>query len=79
MMSSSSLRGPAIHLRDRSNWLRAAVICVLVTVLALAALGAIGARLGGAPRGRAALRVVVWGLVAMGVTSANGAGVGAVT
>jgi VIT1/CCC1 family predicted Fe2+/Mn2+ transporter len=55
-----------------------AVACVIVTVLALAALGAVGARLGGAPRMPATVRVVAWGLVAMGVTSAIGAGVGTV-
>ena len=55
-----------------------AVLCVGVTVLALAALGGIGARLGGAPRIRATVRVVTWGLVAMGVTSAIGAGAGMV-
>ena len=35
-------------------------------------LGSIGARLGGAPRLRAALRVGFWGIVAMGVTSLVG-------
>jgi VIT1/CCC1 family predicted Fe2+/Mn2+ transporter len=48
----------------------------LVVVIALAALcllGAIGARLGGAPMGRAALRVGAWGAAAMAVTSAIGA------
>jgi VIT1/CCC1 family predicted Fe2+/Mn2+ transporter len=55
-----------------------AVLCIVVTVLALAGLGDIGARLGGAPRRPATVRVVAWGLVAMGITSAIGAGVGAV-
>jgi VIT1/CCC1 family predicted Fe2+/Mn2+ transporter len=54
------------------------VLCVLVTVLALAALGGVGARLGGAPRRPATIRVVGWGIVAMGITSAIGAGVGTV-
>ena len=35
-------------------------------------LGAVGARLGGAPRLRAALRVGFWGVVAMGVTALAG-------
>jgi VIT1/CCC1 family predicted Fe2+/Mn2+ transporter len=52
------------------------VACVAVTLLALALLGDIGARLGGAPRLRAALRVVVWGALAMAVTSGIGALVG---
>jgi len=48
-----------------------------VTVMALALLGALGAQAGGAPKGRAALRVVVWGVLAMAATSAIGALVGA--
>jgi VIT1/CCC1 family predicted Fe2+/Mn2+ transporter len=52
------------------------VACVLVTILALAGLGALGARLGGAPEGPAIARVVFWGVVAMGATSAIGALVG---
>ncbi|WPZ33038.1 VIT family protein [Thalassobaculum sp. OXR-137] len=45
---------------------------LIVTVVALALLGALGARAGGAPMGRAALRVVVWGVFAMGVTAVVG-------
>jgi VIT1/CCC1 family predicted Fe2+/Mn2+ transporter len=51
--------------------------CVIVTLLALAGLGALGARLGGAPAGRAVARVVFWGAVAMAATSGIGALVGA--
>ena len=51
---------------------------VLVTLLALALLGDAGARLGGAPRGPATVRVVLWGAVAMAVTAAIGALVGTV-
>ena len=51
-------------------------VTVVVTLVALAVLGAIGAQLGGAPRGRAALRVTAWGAVAMALTSAIGALVG---
>lgn len=47
------------------------------TILALAALGALGAQAGGAPRTRAAGRVVIWGVLAMAATSAIGALVGA--
>jgi VIT1/CCC1 family predicted Fe2+/Mn2+ transporter len=54
------------------------VACVVVTVLALAGLGALGARLGGAPELPAVVRVVFWGAVAMGATSAIGALVGSV-
>jgi VIT1/CCC1 family predicted Fe2+/Mn2+ transporter len=49
-----------------------------VTLAALALLGDLGARLGGAPRGRATARVVAWGAVAMAVTAGIGALVGSV-
>jgi VIT1/CCC1 family predicted Fe2+/Mn2+ transporter len=52
------------------------IACVLVTILALGGLGALGARLGGAPELPALLRVVFWGVVAMGATAAIGALVG---
>lgn len=42
----------------------------------LAALGAIGAKMGGAPMGRAAFRVTFWGALAMGITAGIGALVG---
>ena len=51
-------------------------VTVLVTLVALAVLGAVGARLGGAREGRAALRVATWGAVAMALTIAIGALVG---
>lgn len=53
-----------------------AVACVAVTVLALALLGNLGARLGGAHPGRAMARVVGWGALAMAVTAGIGALVG---
>ncbi|MEQ8368993.1 MAG: VIT family protein [Roseicyclus sp.] len=46
------------------------------TLVALGVLGALGAKAGGAPRIRAAARVIIWGVVAMTVTSAIGALVG---
>ena len=52
---------------------------VAVTLIALAVLGDLGARLGGAPRGRATLRVVVWGALALAVTAAVGALVGTIS
>ncbi|HWB68756.1 MAG TPA: VIT family protein [Solirubrobacterales bacterium] len=52
------------------------VACILVTLLALIGLGALGARLGGAPIPRAVLRVVFWGATAMAVTAGVGALVG---
>lgn len=48
----------------------------VATLLALGALGALGAQAGGAPRWRATLRVMVWGVLAMAATSAIGALVG---
>jgi VIT1/CCC1 family predicted Fe2+/Mn2+ transporter len=53
-----------------------AAICVAVTLVALAVLGGTGARLGGAPRLPATLRVLAWGAVAMAATAAIGALVG---
>jgi VIT1/CCC1 family predicted Fe2+/Mn2+ transporter len=54
-------------------------ICLAVAALVLIVLGDVGARLGGAPRARAVIRVTGWGLVAMGVTAGVGALTGAVT
>jgi VIT1/CCC1 family predicted Fe2+/Mn2+ transporter len=51
-------------------------VCVAATLVALAILGGAGARLGGAPALRGAIRVVAWGAVAMAATSAIGALVG---
>lgn len=48
----------------------------IATLIALGALGALGAQAGGAPRWRAAMRVMVWGILAMAATSAIGALVG---
>ncbi|WP_054005709.1 VIT1/CCC1 transporter family protein [Cypionkella psychrotolerans] len=59
----------------------AAGISLWVTVLSLiflAVLGAIGAKAGGAPMGRAVVRVTFWGAVAMGVTAVVGMVFGAV-
>ena len=55
------------------------VVTVVVTLLALGLLGDLGARLGGAPRAPATVRVVVWGAIAMAVTAGIGALVGAAT
>jgi VIT1/CCC1 family predicted Fe2+/Mn2+ transporter len=51
---------------------------VVVTLIALGLLGDLGAQLGGAPRRRATVRVIVWGAVAMAITAAIGALVGAI-
>ncbi|MEO6463075.1 MAG: VIT1/CCC1 transporter family protein, partial [Candidatus Eisenbacteria bacterium] len=45
---------------------------VAVTLALLLALGAVAARLGGAPLARGALRVAFWGAVAMGCTAVVG-------
>jgi VIT1/CCC1 family predicted Fe2+/Mn2+ transporter len=51
---------------------------VLGVAIALGLLGDVGARLGGAPRRRATVRVVAWGAGAMAITAALGALVGAI-
>lgn len=48
----------------------------IATLLALGVLGALGAQAGGAPRRRATIRVMIWGILAMAATSAIGALVG---
>ena len=53
-------------------------VTVVVTLLGLGALGEAGARLGGAPPGRAIVRVLAWGAAAMAVTAGIGALVGSV-
>jgi vacuolar iron transporter family protein len=52
-------------------------ITAAVTLIALGALGAVGAWLGGAPKGRAAFRVMLWGVLAMTATGLIGWAVGA--
>jgi VIT1/CCC1 family predicted Fe2+/Mn2+ transporter len=52
------------------------IVVVVLTLVGLATLGSVGARLGGAPRLRAALRLVVFGGLAMIVTSLIGHVVG---
>jgi vacuolar iron transporter family protein len=58
-----------------SGSLRALAV-VVVTLVALAALGLTGARLGGADELRATARVTVWGALAMAITYSIGAVVG---
>jgi vacuolar iron transporter family protein len=52
------------------------LVTVVVTLLALVALGMTGARLGGAGQFRATARVTAWGAIAMAVTYGIGALVG---
>ncbi len=47
-------------------------VVVIVSLIALAILGALGARVGAAPLGPAMLRVVGWGIFAMAMTAAVG-------
>jgi vacuolar iron transporter family protein len=51
-------------------------VVAAAALVTLAVLGAMGARLGGAPLGAAALRITVLGALAMAVTAAIGALVG---
>ena len=57
LVTSASVRVPAV---------------AAATVLSLALLGVLGARAGGAPPLRAALRVCFWGTLAMAITGAAG-------
>lgn len=54
----------------------ATVALVVAALVALAALGFVGARLGGAPPARAVARITVWSALAMAVTFAIGRAVG---
>jgi VIT1/CCC1 family predicted Fe2+/Mn2+ transporter len=56
------------------GWRGPVVVCV--TLAALMLLGALGARLGGAPVAPSILRVVLWGTLAMAVTTAVGSAFG---
>lgn len=47
-------------------------VVAVITLISLAILGAVGARLGGAPMLRAVIRVLFWGTVAMSVTAGVG-------
>lgn len=48
------------------------ITLIVTTLILLAILGAVGARAGGAPMWRGALRVTFWGALAMGVTAGVG-------
>lgn len=54
------------------------VVTVVVTLVVLGLLGGLGARLGGAPRVAATVRVIAWGAAAMTITAVIGALVGTV-
>lgn len=69
---------PLLAVAATPDWARAGA-AVIVTLIALALLGALGARLGGAPPRPAAARVVAWGVAAMAITASVGALVGTVT
>jgi VIT1/CCC1 family predicted Fe2+/Mn2+ transporter len=66
---------PLLAVLVASSATRVAVL-VVASLVALGALGVVGARLGGAPPARAALRVLVGSGLAMAVTAAIGALVG---
>jgi VIT1/CCC1 family predicted Fe2+/Mn2+ transporter len=53
-------------------------VCVALTLVALGLLGYLGAVLGGAPRLKAAARVLIWGAIAMAATSGIGALTGSI-
>ena len=66
----------ALVIFSPTSWL--AVSVPVSTLAFLAALGALGAWAGGAPPGSAALRVMFWGALAMGITAGIGVLVGRV-
>ena len=66
---------PIVGASRRAGDLRIPAIAAL-SLVSLAALGAFGGHLGGAPLGRAALRVTLGGALAMAVTAAIGRIVG---
>jgi VIT1/CCC1 family predicted Fe2+/Mn2+ transporter len=74
-ISAASFAGfafvPIVALLVAPATLRISVIAAL-SLVSLAALGAFGGHLGGAPRGRAALRVTLGGSLAMAVTAVIG-------
>jgi VIT1/CCC1 family predicted Fe2+/Mn2+ transporter len=51
---------------------RLIALVVVFSIICLAALGAIGARAGGAPVGRSVIRVSFWGMLAMALTAGIG-------
>jgi vacuolar iron transporter family protein len=71
-------RGAAVAGRRDDSTTSTGGIVVVVTLIALGLLGDLGARLGGAPRRHATIRVVAWGAIAMAITAGIGALVGAV-
>lgn len=68
---------PVLVAAVASDLTRAALVAVSALV-SLAALGVVGARIGGARPLRPALRVTIWGAVAMTLTAALGKALGAV-
>jgi VIT1/CCC1 family predicted Fe2+/Mn2+ transporter len=64
---------PPLLLAALAPFASLAIAVSLVALAMLFGLGAVGAKLGGAPVGRAALRVAFWGVIAMAVTYAIGA------
>jgi VIT1/CCC1 family predicted Fe2+/Mn2+ transporter len=58
---------------------RVVPLTVTSSLLLLAVLGAIGARIDGASEAKAVARIVFWGALAMGVTAIEGLIFGAVT
>ncbi len=67
---------PVITALAAPTWLRIQALMV-VTLVALGSLGAFGAKLGGAPVRRAAVRVLVGGVVALVITTLIGRAIGA--
>ncbi len=74
--AGSFIVGALVPVLVSAGWPGATWAVLVTTAACLAALGAIGAHLGGAPKVRATLRVVGGGLLAMAITAAIGSLVG---
>ena len=72
MLSFAAGAAPPVLIAVLTPPAQRTVILFVASLLLLLVLGVTGARLGGAPRLRAALRVGFWGVIAMGVTALAG-------
>lgn len=72
MLSFAVGAAPPVLIAALSPAAHRSVVLFIASLILLLALGVTGAKLGGAPRLRAALRVGFWGVAAMGVTALAG-------
>jgi len=72
MLSFAVGAAPPVLIAALTPAAQRSVVLFIASLLLLLTLGVMGAKLGGAPRLRAALRVGFWGVAAMGVTALAG-------